>query len=231
MTSAKFGLTSPFQCGYLPNQQEQLLVYIDDRPMNAELYSILQHQGFRRSDSFVYQPKCENCNACTSIRLDIAKFNASKSQKRISNKTKHFQLTVSEEYQDHYFQLYERYVNKKHQGGVMHPAQIEQLLSFGKCDWLTIVFAELYDGDKLIAVAICDQLQDSLSAVYTFYDPDYEEYSLGTAMILKQIDLAKQRGLSWLHLGYYIESCAKMNYKAKFRPFQLLQKGRWTEYA
>lgn len=229
MTTVKFGLSTTFPCGYLEEQNERLLVYLDEQPLSPILYSALQSQGFRRSESYVYRPYCEACQACKSIRLPIHKFKASRSQKRIANKNKRFTVKISAHVNDDYYPLYEKYVNEKHIGGVMYPANPTQLDSFTSCDWMDQIFVELYDGDKLIAVAISDLSPDSISAVYTFYHPDYLSYSLGTFMVLKQIELAQNLDKSWLYLGYYIKECDKMNYKTRFYPYQVLVDGQWQQ--
>lgn len=230
MTTVKFGLSTTFQCGYLEDKQERLLVYLDDQPLSPMLYAALQNQGFRRSEDHVYRPYCTSCQACKSIRLPVYKFKPSRSQKRILNKAKHFRIEISQEYKPHYYDLYEKYVNVKHLGGVMYPANKSQLDSFASCDWMEQLYVELHDDDKLIAVAICDLSPESLSAVYTFYDPDYASYSLGTLMIIQQINLATHMHLPWLYLGYYIKNCDKMNYKTKFSPYQMLKDGHWCEF-
>ena len=229
MTTVKFGLSTTFPCGYLDDENERLLVYLDEQPLSPILYSALQSQGFRRSESYVYRPYCENCQACQSIRVPVHKFAPSRSQKRIQNKNRDFHSVVSATVSEDYYPLYERYVNEKHLGGVMYPANSSQLDSFTNCDWMQQLFVELYDKEKLIAVAICDLSPDSVSAVYTFYDPDYLDYSLGTYMVLKQVELAKHLQKSWLYLGYYIKQCDKMNYKTRFFPHQILQDGKWLQ--
>lgn len=229
MTTVKFGISTTFPCGYLAHQQEQLLVYIDEQPLSPKIYTMLQRQGFRRSDDQVYKPHCPNCNACQSIRISPSRFTPSTSQKRVLNKGKAFKLNISTSAKPEYYPLFEHYVNAKHQSGVMYPASPEQFASFTHCDWMEQLFIELYHGERLIAVAITDVTPDSLSAVYTFYDLDYEKYSLGTLMILQQIKLVEQLDKSWLYLGYYISDCDKMNYKTKFRPYQIRKSSHWFE--
>lgn len=229
MTTVKFGLSTTFPCGYLKDQQEQLLVYIDEQPLSPYMYSALQNQGFRRSDDQVYKPHCPNCNACQSIRISPYKVKLSKSQKRVANKGKSFYIKTSTKIKPSYYPLFEHYVNEKHPEGVMYPANKEQLRSFTNCSWMEQLFLELYDGDRLIALAICDQTPDSLSAVYTFYDMAYQKYSLGTLMIIHQINMVKQLEKSWLYLGYYIPSCDKMNYKTRFTPYQIRKSATWFE--
>ena len=230
MSTVKFGLSTTFPCGYLPDQDERLLVYLDEQPLSPILYAALQNQGFRRSEQYVYKPYCKHCNACQSIRIPIHKFKPSRSQKRLLNKSKKFWSKISCEVGDNYFPLYEKYVNDKHFGGVMYPANRSQLDSFTDCSWMDQLYIELYDNKQLIAVAICDVSPESVSAVYTFYDQDYSDYSLGTLMILLQIELATQLERSWLYLGYFIKQCQKMNYKTKFLPYQILTENKWVEY-
>jgi len=230
MTTVKFGLSTTFPCGYLPEQDERLLVYLDDQPLSPILYAALQNQGFRRSEQYVYKPYCQKCNACQSIRIPVHKFKLTRSQKRIKSKTKRFWNNISPNVKDNYYPLYEKYVNGKHFGGVMYPANKSQLESFTDCDWMDQLYIELYDAEKLIAVAICDISPESVSAAYTFYDPEYSDYSLGTLMILLQIELAQELERSWLYLGYFIKQCNKMNYKTKFHPYQILVENKWLEY-
>ena len=230
MTTVKFGLSTTFDCGYLPDQKEQLLVYIDAQPLTPIIYSALQNQGFRRSEDHVYKPHCSNCNACQSIRLPVYKFNLKNSQKRILKKADKFKVNLANKVSEQYYPLFEKYINTKHVDGVMYPANETQLESFTKCDWMDKVYIELYDNELLIAVAICDVTPDSLSAVYTFYDSEYLKYSLGTLMILQQINITKQLDKNWLYLGYYIKECEKMNYKTRFTPYQIRTQDGWFEF-
>lgn len=230
MAAVKFGLSAPFQCGYLDDKDEQLLVYLDEEPMSPVIYGKLQSQGFRRSEDYVYRPHCNSCSACQSIRIPIEQFRLSRSQRRVLNKAKSFTISMERQEQPNYYGLFEKYVNTKHNQGVMYPASPSQLSSFSESSWMEQLFLELYDNDKLIAVAICDVTPDSLSAVYTFYDPDYQSYSIGTLMILQQINLTSKLKKSFLYLGYYIESCQKMNYKIKFKPHQINRNGIWYQF-
>lgn len=227
MSSLKFGLSAPFQCGYLPEQSEQLLVYADEEPISAELYTVLQAQGFRRSEHFVYRPHCGECKQCQPIRVEVDKVKLSRSQKRVRNKNDHLLVRLTERQGD-YYPLYQKYVNTIHKDGIMYPATTEQLSSFSQCSWLPQYFIEVYDQDKLIAVAICDITLDGLSAVYSFYDPDYQSQSLGTFLIIKQIEIATLLRKEFLYLGYFIKDCTKMNYKNKFTPYQIFQNGFWA---
>lgn len=228
MSHFKFGLTAEFPCGYLDNKQERLLVYADDEPLTADTYALLQNNGFRRSEDIAYRPHCSDCNACQSIRVIVECFKPSRSQKRIINRCKSFTIQISEQIKPSYYPLFEKYINNRHKDGVMFPAQPSQLDSFAKCSWLKNYYLELYDDDQLIAVAIGDETENALSAVYSFFDPNYSSFSLGTYLILQQIDLAKTMNKQRLYLGYFISECSKMNYKNQFKPYEILTSLGWT---
>jgi len=223
----QFGVTQSFQCNYLPDQQERLLVAVDQRLHNSEQYSWLMANGFRRSSDQIYRPHCESCNACKSIRLISQHFTPSKSQKRLLKKNKAYRLTVSLTPKEIYYPLYENYVNTLHSDGSMFPATLAQYETFTKSSVSEQIFIETWDVDTLISVAVTDILLDGLSAVYTFYHPDYRARGLGVFSILNQIKLTTEYQKQFLYLGYQIDSCQKMNYKNKYFPYQELINNRW----
>ncbi|MFY8275040.1 arginyltransferase [Pseudoalteromonas sp. SSDWG2] len=225
----KIGLSQKFQCSYLSEQEEQLLVILDPSCYTPTGFEILLQQGFRRSGEQIYRPHCPACKACESVRVIASEFAPSRSQKRKLNKAKGFTLRVSEDEQSEYYDLYERYINERHSDGSMYPPQRTQYDSFLFCHWMDIHFIELWDEDKLIAVAVTDVMDNALSAIYTFFDPDYEEFSLGSVMIMKQIEYARRCDKTFVYLGYQIDDCKKMNYKTKYIRAQRLQNDQWVE--
>lgn len=223
----KLGITKPFPCNYLPEQEERLLIAVDDRFHDEKHYTWLMGQGFRRSGEQLYRPHCEHCTACQSLRVMVNEFRASKSQKRLLKKNRSFRLNVSEQIKEIYYPLYERYINEIHKDGAMYPASQDQFDGFLNSSICPILFIEIWDAETLISVAVTDNLNDSLSAVYTFYDPDYKTSGLGVFSILKQIELAAKYGKSFLYLGYQIDDCKKMNYKNRYYPHQRLINQTW----
>jgi len=223
----QLGITKSFPCNYLDDQEERLLVATDNRLHNAEHYDWLMSQGFRRSGDQIYKPYCLNCSACQSIRVPVKDFVASKSQKRNLKKNAELSLQVSESLKADYYALYERYINEVHSDGAMYPANYEQYQSFLQSNITKQLFIELYDMDKLVAVAVTDNLNSALSAVYTFYDPQYKTRGIGVFGILKQIELAQQMGKKYLYLGYQIDECQKMNYKNRFHKHERLVNNSW----
>ncbi|MFT5756907.1 MAG: arginyl-tRNA--protein-N-Asp/Glu arginylyltransferase [Alteromonadaceae bacterium] len=221
------GITESFACNYLPNQLERLLVATDPRLQNSRHYSWLIAQGFRRSGEQIYRPHCVNCSACQSIRVLVNDFACSKSQKRNVKRNNQFHVKTSLQQKDLYYPLYEKYINTVHADGTMYPANYEQFESFIKSDVTQQMFLEVWDDDKLISVAVMDVLNNALSAVYTFYHPEYRNNAIGIFSILMQLKLAKEHNKMYLYLGYQIDDCQKMNYKNKYHPFQRLVLNKW----
>ncbi|RJG48721.1 arginyltransferase [Motilimonas pumila] len=227
----KVGITPESDCSYLPDKQEQLLVLMDATMRTAPDYEQLLALGFRRSGDDLYRPHCASCHACQSVRVDCSTFKPSKSQKRLLNKNKDLSCRVSRTIQPHYYALYEKYINLRHADGSMFPATEKQYQHFVICHWLAPCFIEIYHEQTLIAVAVTDDLPHSCSAMYTFYDPDYETRSLGSYAILQQILFAQSQQKRWLYLGFQVDDCRKMNYKTRFKPYERLIKGEWHNFA
>ncbi|MFB0980848.1 MAG: arginyltransferase [Alteromonadaceae bacterium] len=223
----QLGITQSFPCNYLPNQQERLLVATDERLQNGEHYGWLMSQGFRRSGDQIYRPHCELCSACKSLRVLVKEFCLSKSQKRNTKKNNQFTIKISKEKKESYYSLYEQYINTLHKDGSMYPATVEQYKSFIRCNVTKQLYLEIWHDNELISVAVTDVLKDALSAVYTFYHPDYSRHGLGVFSILNQLSLAKAMEKKYIYLGYQIDDCKKMNYKNRYYPYQVLIDNSW----
>ncbi len=227
MTNLKLGITQEFDCNYLDDHKERLLVVIDDLSQQSAAYDFLMFQGFRRSGEQVYKPHCVNCNACQSLRLPVNHFKPSKSQKRMLNRNRRFLVKTSAFEKPTYYPLFEKYINTLHSDGTMYPATKAQFDGFIFTKVTEQLFIEVYDGEKLISVAVTDAMPSALSAVYTFYDPEYRANGLGIYSILQQIKHTQNLGKEYLYLGYQIDECQKMNYKNKFYPHERLIENRW----
>jgi arginyl-tRNA--protein-N-Asp/Glu arginylyltransferase len=223
----KFGITAPFACSYLPEQDERLLIFMSDSVPNITEYDFLIGAGFRRSGTQVYRPHCEACKACESIRLPVDIFTASKSQKRIMKRNQDLTIHISDNDKPEYYPLYESYVNQRHADGSMYPATKEQYQGFILSPWNNALFIEIYATNELIGVAVTDNLASSLSALYTFFKPDQQQRSLGNFAILQQIELAKSLNKPFLYLGYQIDTCQKMSYKQNFLPHERFFDDKW----
>ncbi|WP_163930810.1 arginyltransferase [Paraferrimonas sp. SM1919] len=223
-----FGISGQSPCSYLEDRLQRIIAPFDEQPLNAKLYQQLIEIGFRRSGDHVYRPHCIGCNQCQSLKVSCHEFNASKSQKRILAKAKAFEFTWHDEVQDDFYPLYEKYITARHQDGDMYPPSKEQFMGFLPCQWLAVRYLAIYHGKKLIGVGVFDQLALGLSAVYSFFEPEYESYSIGKLSVLQAIKQCQKMSLPFMYLGYYIEPCSKMNYKTQFKPHQLYNGEAWV---
>ncbi len=231
MTAAsglKFFSTTSHPCSYLPGEQAITLFADPKSRMSRAMYTELSDLGFRRSGNYVYRPHCEGCQACVPVRLPVARFHPNRQQSRIWKKNQDIEVTtVASDFQDEHYRLYASYINARHSDGDMYPPSVEQYCSFLTAEWGDTQFYEFRLQGRLIAVAVCDRLDNGLSAVYTFYDPQEDRRSLGSYAILWQIEECRRLGLPSLYLGYWIKNSQKMNYKIAYRPIELLINNEW----
>ncbi len=238
MTSRQLQLyiTTESPCGYFTDRMSSNLVPDPKLRLNAPIYNQLIQHGFRRSGAHCYRPHCNSaqngCQACIACRLAVNDFKSSRSQRRCLNKNQDLILSVTTAgFSDECFQLYRRYLNSRHIDGSMADPTEEDFKQFLYCDWSETQFLEFRQNGKLLAVAVTDMVSNGLSAVYSFFDPEMERRSLGTYCVLKQVDHAKQLGLEYVYLGYWIKDHPKMHYKNNFKPLQIYSNEKWQRQA
>jgi len=225
-----FYATPEHDCSYLPDQKAVTMFLDPKTPVSTDIYSQLSGFGFRRSGNHFYRPHCNHCKACIPMRVPADRFVPSKSQKRILRKNRHVQCQImSPDFHEDHYLLYEKYICERHRDGDMYPPSREQYRSFLVEGHASTRFVEFSIEDRLYAIAVIDRLNDGLSAIYTFFDPDLEKLSPGTYAILWQLEYAKELNLPYLYLGYFIRQCQKMSYKNNFRPFEAMINDQWMD--
>lgn len=223
-------------CGYWPERSARDLVLDPADPALAGLYGSALALGFRRSGAHVYRPNCAACGDCTPVRIAVDAFRPNRSQRRTLARNADLRTSVRPAQRDEAsFELYRRYVGSRHAGGGMDDPAPSDFDAFLRCDWSPTCFIELHEaladgGERLVAVAVTDVLGDSLSAVYTFYEPDLAGRSLGTQAILAQVEYARRLGLRHLYLGFWLREHPKMDYKRRFRPLEYLDGEHWLPF-
>lgn len=224
-------LSPEYPCPYLPEQTARTL-FLDPRASGLVPYGVLLEQGFRRSGTYFYRPRCQGCQACIPLRIPVNDFQPDRNQRRTWNHNRDLAVTLrAAEYSEEHFDLYLRYQRWKHPGGGMDQSSSEDYSSFLLAPSGETLMIELRLHHQLLAVAIMDVTGDAASAVYTFYSPDTPRRSLGTYSVLREIELARNHHLRWLYLGYWISASAKMSYKSRFLPHELLTIGGWQRVA
>jgi len=230
MQTLRFYVTPDHDCSYLPGMKAKTLFVDPQAVITSTTYTQLSALGFRRSGGHIYRPHCDQCHACQSVRIPIDSFTPSKTQKRIIKRNADLSVQrVIPTLNDETYRLYQRYINKRHRDGDMHPPSTDQFYNFLVEGGQDTGFYEFRDPTgKLMCVAVTDHLVYSLSALYTFYDPDEEQRSLGANAILWQIMEGNRREDQYLYLGYWVKACRKMSYKTAYKPLEVLIDGHWT---
>ncbi len=235
----QFYLTSPSACPYLTGKEERKVFTHIVGKRARDLNEILKQGGFRRSQTIAYRPACESCRACISVRVLVDEFAPSANMRRVlrDNRDLIGIATPNRPSSDQY-SLFRRYLDARHRDGGMADMTVldySMMIEDSHVDTRVVEYRRRgidtgitgRAGD-LVAVSLTDEMSDGLSMVYSFFDPEEADRSLGTFMILDHITRAKAMGLPYLYLGYWVEGSKKMDYKARFLPQERLLPAGWA---
>ena len=227
----QFYLTAPYSCSYLLERQARSQVLLAGEAIDDSVYSQLVRLGFRRSGQYIYRPRCDHCQACVPVRIPVAAFTPDRAQRRTHKRLDHLHARlVPLFYRQEHYALYSRYQQSRHPGGGMEDDSEQQYSQFMLKSEVTSVLAEFRDGQRLVMVSLIDQLDDGLSAVYAFYDPEQQRASYGVYNVLWLVELCREMKLPYVYLGYWIGECRKMNYKSRYQPLEAYVDGEWRPF-
>jgi len=240
-----FYITAPQPCPYLVDKYERkLFTHLTHEKPNNIIDNLLR-DGFRRSQNIAYMPYCEECSACVSVRVLASEFSPSKSQKRVLKKNSDLcAKRIAPQITTEQYSIFRDYIDARHETGGMADMSVLDYRMMVEDSIIDTVITEYrqrpegalgeeesdFENWPLIAVALSDHLGDGISMVYSFFDPTEGERSLGTYMILEQIEYTRSLNLPFVYLGYWIAQSDKMKYKTKFTPQEHLTSDGWLRY-
>ncbi|MDX2289836.1 MAG: arginyltransferase [Hyphomicrobiaceae bacterium] len=235
----EFYITAPQKCPYLAGRFERKLFTHLTPEKPTHLIDNLLKGGFRRSQNIAYMPYCEGCKACVSVRLLVDMFEPARSMRRIRQRNVDIaSACVPARPTSEQYALFRDYIDARHGDGGMAEMTVldfAMMIEDSVIDTFLTEYRQKPDNPletdpaqwPLKAVALCDRLSDGISMVYSFFDPADSERSLGTYMILEQIERARRLGLPYVYLGYWVQGSRKMAYKARFQPQEHLTAEGW----
>jgi arginine-tRNA-protein transferase len=238
----QFYLTAPSPCPYLKGQEERKVFTHLVGERAGELNDLLTHGGFRRSQSIAYRPACETCRACVSVRVVAADFKPSRNMRRVAERNADLIGELRDAFpSSEQYSVFRGYLDARHRdGGMADMTVLDYAMMIEDSHVQTRLVEYRRRGPdaaltqrgvgKLLAVALSDVLSDGLSMVYSFFDPDEGERSLGTFMILDHIGRARAMGLPYVYLGYWVPGSRKMAYKGRFLPQERLMPSGWMRF-
>ncbi|MCU0801957.1 MAG: arginyltransferase [Rhodobacteraceae bacterium] len=229
----QFYVTAPQPCPYLEGRLERKLFTALQGDHAQRLNDTLSKQGFRRSQNVLYRPSCAECSACLSARIRVADFTPSRTQRRLLRRNADLVRNATSPWAtEDQFALFRRYLDARHADGGMADMDIFEFAAMieetpVKSRVIEYLHADTRAENRLAAVCLTDVFDDGLSLVYSFYDPGLADRSLGTHIILDHIDIAREAGLPYVYLGYWVPGSRKMGYKAGFAALDIYKAGQW----
>ena len=227
--ATQFYVTAPQKCPYLDGRRERKLFTALQGEQAEKLNNALSKQGFRRSQNVLYRPSCADCAACLSARIRVANFAPQRRHRRILRRNAGLaRVSRSAWATEAQYDLFRRYLDARHADGGMADMDVFEFAALIEETPVRSRVVEYRDSDDtLAAVCLTDILDDGLSLVYSFFDPDRTADSLGTHVIIDHMTLAREAGLPYVYLGYWVPGSTKMGYKAHFPAIEVYVDGQW----
>ncbi len=231
----QFYVTAPQPCPYLAGRMERKLFTALQGEHATAMNDTLSKQGFRRSQNVLYRPSCAECSACLSARIRVADFTPRRSMRRIIQRNRDLRREATSPWAtEAQFDLFRRYLDSRHADGGMADMDVFEFAAMieetpVRSRVIEYTTPAQHGGRALAAVCLTDVLDDGLSLVYSFFDPERARDSLGTYMILDHVALAHEAGLPFVYLGYWVPGSPKMDYKARFNALELYHQGEWRQ--
>ncbi|MCR9272075.1 MULTISPECIES: arginyltransferase [Mameliella] len=226
----QFYVTAPQPCPYLADRMERKLFTALQGDAAQKLNDSLSKQGFRRSQNVLYRPSCADCAACLSARIDVTRFEPTRNQRKVIKRNAGLERRATSPWAtEEQYDLFRRYLDARHADGGMADMDVFEFAAMIEETPIRSRVIEYFDpeSDKLVATCLTDMLDDGLSMVYSFYEPDMARRSLGKWMILDHIEIAREAGLPYVYLGYWVPGSDKMGYKAEFDALEIYRRGVW----
>lgn len=231
----QFYVTAPQPCPYLDGRMERKLFTALQGDVAERLNDSLSKQGFRRSQNVLYRPSCAECSACLSARINVEAFRPSRSQARVAKRNRYLQRRATSPWAtEEQYALFRDYLDSRHATGGMADMDLFEFAAMVEETPVKSRLVEYCDPEArreanggLRAVCLTDILDDGLSMVYSFFDPGLERDSLGTHVILDHIQIAREMGLPYVYLGYWVPGSPKMGYKSRFAGLEVYQNRAW----
>lgn len=233
----RFFVTSPSPCPYLPGRQERKIFTELSGPHAGELNDALGRIGFRRSQSVAYRPSCVGCNACLSVRVVTDEFRPNATQRKLIRRHSDLEVTACRPWAtEEQFQLLRRYLSSRHPGGgmtQMDETDYADMVEQSPVGTYVIEYREPAElGGELVGACITDQQADGLSMIYSYFAADHSErQGLGNLIIMDHIVRARNAGLPYVYLGYWVKGSERMAYKTRYRPMEVLGPNGWSRLA
>ena len=221
--------SEPHPCPYLPGRTAQD-VFTAEFDLSPALFGGLLERGFRRSGDVIYRPDCSGCRACISLRVPVAEFRPSRSQRRALRRNADVRVeTGTPASTDEKWSAFAAYLRYQHDGSMSDARDdFDRFLYESPTESLEMVYRV---GRRLAGVGLVDLASNAMSSVYFYFHPDFARRSLGVFGAIREIEECRRRGLDHWYVGYYVQDCSKMRYKADFRPFEMLgDGGRWVRF-